>query len=394
MRCTVTVNILVALLAQVNAKDSSENLGNSLLDRALKMPAHHEGLDQVTLGKPGHLALSRTSATGPLSSGVARTGGVKAQARPGGRLPVASGPAWDRSIAGHAARFGSAAESHFQSKSSPLQRTGVVARVSRPVAEAPVAVPTGTEFQVSQEKPIGVTWTKGPDGGIYASKVDKNADPRIQLGDKLMEVSASFGNEMWPANSYANSMMAIQTRIGPVFMKILSRGGDTDVFKQEATRSGLDQERAAGNYGAGTNEFMRQRFKNNKKTEKERLELFNDGVSAFQAGDYEKAKDLMTEVRDLEPQGYMGDNFERVTEYYKVASFNLACCYSMLGKEQAGLAALNDAMNSGWDDFNKIRTDEYLAFLRKSPDFEQLLERYDEPIFNTEILKQFKLPFR
>lgn len=64
------------------------------------------------------------------------------------------------------------------------------------------------------------------------SKVDKNADPRVNVGDKLLAVSASFGGEIWPALNYPQSMMAINTRIGNVYLKIESSG--TKRFGQKA----------------------------------------------------------------------------------------------------------------------------------------------------------------
>lgn len=96
------------------------------------------------------------------------------------------------------------------------QRTGVVVGAT---------VKKGQVFEVTQPKPIGVNFKKGADGGIYVSRVDKRADERIQVGDKLLAVSASFGSEVWPAKEYQQTMMAINTRVGQVYMKLESVGG-------------------------------------------------------------------------------------------------------------------------------------------------------------------------
>jgi hypothetical protein len=44
-----------------------------------------------------------------------------------------------------------------------------------------------------------------------------------------------------------------------------------------------------------------------------------------------------------------------------------------------GLRSLDMAMNCGFEDYAKVRSDKNLANLRSSPKFEPLLEKYDEP---------------
>jgi len=100
-------------------------------------------------------------------------------------------------------------------------RTGVVAQAK------------GQVFEVRQPKPLGLNFKNSAEG-IIVSKVDSNADPRIQVGDKLLAVSASFGGEIWPALNYPQSMMAINTRIGQVYLKIESKGGKKNLFGKEA----------------------------------------------------------------------------------------------------------------------------------------------------------------
>ncbi len=52
-------------------------------------------------------------------------------------------------------------------------------------------------------------------------------------------------------------------------------------------------------------------------------------------------------VLSLEPKNYLGDDFSRVTQIFRVTQYNIACCYSMLGQEESGLEALNAALASG-----------------------------------------------
>ena len=84
----------------------------------------------------------------------------------------------------------------------------------------------------------------------------------------------------------------------------------------------------------------------------------------------------------MEPKNYLGDDFARVTQVYRVTQYNVACCYSTLGQVEAGLEALNSALAAGFEDYAKARKDPNLAELRKSPKFGKLLDKYDEPIIN------------
>lgn len=47
-----------------------------------------------------------------------------------------------------------------------------------------------------------------------------------------------------------------------------------------------------------------------------------------------------------------------------------------------GLKSLDMAMNCGFEDYQKIRSDKNLANLRQSPKFDPLVEKYDEPVIN------------
>jgi hypothetical protein len=54
-------------------------------------------------------------------------------------------------------------------------------------------------------------------------------------------------------------------------------------------------------------------------------------------------------------------------------------------------------MAAGWTDYKKIRSDPSLAFVQKAAGFNDLMDRFDEPIFNSNALealgKLFKKPF-
>lgn len=362
-----------------DAEDPLDNLVdkllNNLFDRALKAQSvGHADLDKATLGKPGHLAISGTG----VASGarIPPVHGVKGQVVPQGRLAMP--PAMAQPQAGITARSpGSSIMTHATRPDLSQKHAGVVARAA---AEPKV----GEEYEVSQAKPIGIKWQKCQDGAIYAKELDVNADPRIQRGDKLIEVSASFGDEIWPASSYQQTMMAIKTRNGNIYMKILSRGGDMDIFDLEVEKSGFKKERSGGNYGKGTQEEQLKRYQSSKQEALDRTKLFDNGLEMFRKGDYYDAISEFVLAKDLEPPKYVGDNFERVTQIYKASAYNIACCYSKLNEMEDGLAALTDCMESGFDDYKKIREDPNLAELRQSPQFKPLMDQYDEPIFSSE----------
>lgn len=377
----------LASLHTVNVRDLGDNLADTLVDRlsyrASKPPIHRNvELNDATLGKSSHFPTSRSS--GALRQAIVAGHGINPQTNGGKQLGMtAIGSVGHTSLVPRHST-GSLVPSPYAAHQPFSQRVGVLTR----------AQPSdGTEFVVEQPRPTGIKWTKAPDGGIYVAGLDGNADSRVQLGDKLLEVSANFGDKIWKAESFPQCMMAIKTRIGPVYMKILSRGGNVDVLYMKDERDGFDIERAGGNYGAGTEAEMRKRANALKATEADRKDLFDDGVKKFQAGEWSEALEKFQMVQQLEPPNYIGDRFERFTQYYTYASYNVACCYSKLEEEQAGLSALKTALDSGWEDYDKIRSDEPLKFLRQSPKFQPLLDLYDEPIF-VNPFKGMKNPFR
>ena len=64
----------------------------------------------------------------------------------------------------------------------------------------------------------------------------------------------------------------------------------------------------------------------------------------------------------------------------------LKSCHARL-QVDAGLEALDTAMGAGFEQFAKIRSDPNLETLRKSPKFKQVIDKYDEPVFNDNAIK-------
>jgi len=54
---------------------------------------------------------------------------------------------------------------------------------------------------------------------------------RTQPGDKIVNVSASFGSDVWDAINYGQTMYAIRTRAGSVYLKFKKNYGDMSAFE-------------------------------------------------------------------------------------------------------------------------------------------------------------------
>jgi len=247
----------------------------------------------------------------------------------------------------------------------------------------------GAVYEGVFEKPLGVKFTRGNDGGAYV--ISKSADPaydQFEVGDKILEISASFGPEVWKAENYGQVMYAIKTRSGGVFLKMQSRGGDMSPFEKDDV-SAFRKERNGGNYGSGTQELQRRNYVEKKELEQRRTAMFNEGIELFNAKKYEEALITFENIVALEPKNFIGDRFEKVTSIFRVAQYNAACCYACMGAIEPGLEALQVAMSVGFDDFDKIRKDPSLKALQSSDKFKKLMDKYDEPVFDMSSLKAF-----
>ncbi|CAL5219294.1 g1100 [Coccomyxa viridis] len=251
-------------------------------------------------------------------------------------------------------------------------------------------------YEVTLAKPLGVRFTRGGDGGAYVVRSDPkigNTDPQLEVGDKIVGVSASFGTDIWDAQNFGQVMYAIKTRNGDVYLKMKRNYGDTAALMEENLTDAQKQwqtERRGGNYGMGTKEMQARNYMNRKETEQKRRALFDTALSKFKKNDIEGALQDFEEVISMEPKNYLGDDFSRITQIFRVAQYNLACCYSAVNQVDAGLEALEAALSAGFEQFNKVRTDPNLDALRKSPKFKTLIDSYDEPVFNDNAIKAIK----
>lgn len=66
----------------------------------------------------------------------------------------------------------------------------------------------------------------------------------------------------------------------------------------------------------------------------------------------------------------------RLRPHDRVAHYNLACSYSLLGMVESALIALQKAIEFGYDEFDYMQEDRDLQNIRKDPRFRELLENY------------------
>lgn len=255
-----------------------------------------------------------------------------------------------------------------------------------------------TTFEVYLEKPLGVRWARGKDGAAYVARSDPalgNTDEAISPGDKLVRVSASFGDDIWEALNFGQVMYAIKTRnAGKVYLQFEKKFGDLSSMEQETLSDAerrFKSERGGGNYGSGTKEMQAANYVKAKELAAERVTLFEGALKKYNAGAHADALVDFENVLAMEPPNYLGDDFARVTQVYRATQYNIACCYSAIGQVDAGLEALDDAMKSGFSAYKKIRTDPNLATLRADKKaFAAVIDKYDEPILNTEAIAFLK----
>merc|ERR1711924_574297 len=166
---------------------------------------------------------------------------------------------------------------------------------------------------------------------------------------------------MGEALNYGQVAYAIRTRNGDVFFQLQSMNGDMSIFekkKLDPSEAQFAAERAGWNYGIGTKELQQRNYISKMEEARKRRELFDDGLEKFRAKDYEGALLDWENVLGLEPVNYMSDNFSKVSDIKKVASFNIACSYSQMGQVDAAIEALDEALACGFDRYEKCRADQ------------------------------------
>ncbi|RMD68649.1 MAG: NINE protein, partial [Bacteroidetes bacterium] len=85
--------------------------------------------------------------------------------------------------------------------------------------------------------------------------------------------------------------------------------------------------------------------------------LIQQGKEHFEEFEVDKALEAFEQARQIDPQN-------------PAIHFNLACAYSLLEQADKAFAHLDTAVALGFDDFDRIKTHEALAYLRVQPLYE------------------------
>lgn len=109
------------------------------------------------------------------------------------------------------------------------------------------------------------------------------------------------------------------------------------------------------------------------------------GLKLTDAKEWEEAQKYFERALELPGTGIkrFRDKPPQISDGEKMAAlYNIACCQSQLGEPeniQNGLIALAGCLESGYDNFNQLRSDSDLENLRKDAKFEGLLKRFEKP---------------
>lgn len=243
------------------------------------------------------------------------------------------------------------------------------------------------EYEVEIEQPFGLKFAKGRDGATYIDAIapgysaDKTG--KFSVGDKVIATSAVFGTEIWPAAEYGRTMYTIRQRIGPLYMKMQKRFGNLDYSGEMSEKEIIRAERNSGFISDRVREIQLQNYQRKIEQKRRREMELREGLQLYKGGKYEEAREKFESVLGSKP----------TSDEASVASYNVACCYSKLNQIQAGLSALEDALESGFEDFKRVRTDPDLANLRTTDAFDTLLKRFDESFINENAVNAIKSLF-
>ncbi|GAB4835097.1 uroporphyrin-III C-methyltransferase [Ancistrocladus abbreviatus] len=243
------------------------------------------------------------------------------------------------------------------------------------------------EYEVELDQPYGLRFAKGRDGATYIDAIapggsaDKSG--KFTVGDKVLATSAVFGTEIWSAAEYGRTMYTIRQRVGPLFMRMQKRYGKTESGEELTEKEIIRAERNSGVISNRVREIQLQNYRRKMEQKERREKDLSEALQLYRNGKYDEALEKFESVLGSKP----------TQDEASVASYNVACCYSKLNQTQAGLSALEDALEAGFEDFKRIRTDPDLANIRTSEEFEQLLKRFDESFINENAINAIKSLF-
>jgi tetratricopeptide (TPR) repeat protein len=112
-------------------------------------------------------------------------------------------------------------------------------------------------------------------------------------------------------------------------------------------------------------------------------DAINAGLDLFTQANYTGAVEMFQLALELPGSGFMrmaGSPKEYACPSdgeEQAALYNMACAYCKLNQGSAALTCIEALLESGFEDFNALKTDADLAVARQGTDFNKLLGKYD-----------------
>lgn len=119
----------------------------------------------------------------------------------------------------------------------------VVIRFERPLSEIPEKMLTQLkvpyEFSVKVKRPIGLHVVEGPGKSVNVQYIKPEGGAararRMEIGDQIIEMSASWGDRMWEVNSVESFVVGVKMRTSDTLTFKIRRMVPLDVYTGQAT---------------------------------------------------------------------------------------------------------------------------------------------------------------
>ncbi|KAJ6836524.1 uncharacterized protein M6B38_326560 [Iris pallida] len=213
---------------------------------------------------------------------------------------------------------------HVSNATAALTRRCIVVARASPATESQPSKPEGgggegeveiEEYEVELDKPYGLKFAKGRDGGTYIDAIapggaaDKTG--KFSVGDKVIATSAVFGTEIWPAAEYGRTMYTIRQRIGPLLMKMQKRYGKPIDAGELTDKEIIRAERNSGVVSSRVREIQMQNYMRKMEQKQQRESDLREGLKLYKVGKYEEALEKFESVLGSKPE--LNEVLSRVT---------------------------------------------------------------------------------
>ncbi|WVZ53479.1 hypothetical protein U9M48_004411 [Paspalum notatum var. saurae] len=211
------------------------------------------------------------------------------------------------------------------------------------------------------------TVATGRDGGTYIQAVFPGGGAektgQFTVGDKVLATSSIFGEEIWPAAGYGQTMYCIHQRIGPLYMKMERRFGEWDGAGELTEKEIIRAERNSGVVSFRVREIQRKMEQKMQREEDPRmgLRLHKDGKYGEALEKFELSRDRNRRAVRLPLLATMFHAATQNSTAYVTSPHTLKMDRGSATDEhsrgcsilqiQAGLSALEDALKAGYEDF-------------------------------------------